>query len=247
MLLSPHPAARCVIPDWFEPLRRQVRADLAAAEARLAELTAERERLHRAVVAAEGELARVEVASRGHRQRLVGAEARAGRAKRECADAEWRLDHSGIRQRRQARRELAAAVNRALWANHQLDQARARARPHVERHSRASATVNDSQTALHHHFLDARRARHTLNQIPELEQRRDARDTWHQWAAGGTVDANYLGAAVDKLITATGPHVNHSRALGQLVQQWAASAGIDPPTPEPPRLTRRIAGPDLGL
>jgi hypothetical protein len=61
------------------------------------------------------------------------------------------------------------------------------------------------------------------------------------------LDANYLGAAVDKLITATGPHANHSRALGQLVQQWAASAGIDLPTPEPPRLTRPIAGPDLGL
>jgi conjugative relaxase-like TrwC/TraI family protein len=241
------PTARCVIPGWFEPLRRQVRADLAAAEARLAELTAERERLHRAVAAAEEELARVAVAGRGPRQRLDCAEVRAGRAKRERADAERRLDHSGIRQRRQARRDVAVAANHALWASHQLDQAHAEAGPHLESYSRASATVNDARTALNHHFLDARRDRHTLHQIPELEQRRDALDTWYRWAAGGTVDASHLGAAIDSLITATGPHADHARVLGQLAQQWAASAGIDLPTAEPPRLTRQIAGIDLDL
>jgi hypothetical protein len=80
-----------------------------------------------------------------------------------------------------------------------------------------------------------------------VTQLRGDLDTWHRWAAGDTVDTNHLGAAIDRLITATGPHANHARALGQLVQQWAASAGIDRPTPEPPRLTVQIAGPDLGF
>ena len=66
-------------------------------------------------------------------------------------------------------------------------------------------------------------------------------------AAGTSIDTNHLGAAVDTLTTGTGPNSNHYRALGHLVQQWAAGAGIDRPTPEPPHLTRQIAGPDLEL
>ena len=111
--------------------------------------------------------------------------------------------------------------------NHQLDQARAETRPHVERHNQASATANDARTALHHHLLDARRSAAQLSQIPELEQQCDALDTWRRWATGGPIDTNHLGAAVDTLLTDTGPHANHYRALGQLVQQWAAGAGID--------------------
>ena len=142
---------------------------------------------------------------------------------------------------------LAAADNLMSWANHQLDQARAKAHPHVERYNQASAAVNDARTALHQHLLDARRECRTASQIPELEQRRDALDTWRDWATGGTVDPAHLGTAVDSLVTVTGPHANRYRALGQLVQQWAAGAGIDLPTSEPPRLTRQIGGPDLGL
>jgi conjugative relaxase-like TrwC/TraI family protein len=239
-------AGRCAIPEWFERLRGQVRADLADAEARHAELTAERERLDGAIAAVEGDLARVDRATHGHRQRLATAQVRADRANRERT-AEWRLDHSGLRRRRQARREFVAAANRALLANDQLDQARAEARPHVERYERASAIANDAHTALHHHLLDARRERHTFNQTPELEQRRDALDTWRRWSAGADVDEDRLGATVDTLLHASGPHANHCRALGRVVQHWANSTGVDLPTPAPSRVIRQIPGPDLSL
>jgi hypothetical protein len=239
-------AARCLIPDWFEPLHQQALGDLAVAKARQAQLAAERERLHCAVAAAERELARVDAATCRQRQRLAAFETHADRAGRERAAVQQPLDHIGLRQRQRARRQLAAADNRAEWANHQLDQARAEARPHVARYELAVATVNDARAALHHHYLDARRDPHTPSQVSEPEQRRDALDTWRRWAAGGTVDANLL-STVDKLITNTGPQANHSRALGQVIQQWAAGADIDLPTPEPPRLTRQIAAPDLGL
>ena len=66
-----------------------------------------------------------------------------------------------------------------------------------------------------------------LTTIPDLERRCDALETWGRWAAGDTLDTNHLGAAVDILITGTGPNSNHYRALGRHVQQWAAGAGID--------------------
>jgi hypothetical protein len=239
--------ARCLNPDWFEPLRRQALGDLAAAKARNAELAAELERLDGAVAAADRELARVDAATNGQRQRLAYAKTNAERANRERAAAEWRLDHSRLRYRRQARRALAAADNRAVWANHQLDQVLARAAPHDERYNRASATATDAHTALHHHLLDARRDLHTRTTIPELEQRCDALDTWHRWATGATIDANHLGAAVDTLLTATGRDANQYRALGQVVRQSATTIGVDLPTPRPPRLLRQIAGPELGI
>jgi hypothetical protein len=227
-------------------LRRQTRADLAAAHARQAELAAERERLDGAVVAAEGDLAHVDLATRGNRQRLAAAETQADRVRRERVAAEWRLDQSGLRRRRQARRLLAAADNRAVWANHQLDQARAEAGPHVERYERALAIANDARTALHHHLVDARRDRQTRNLMPDLEKRCDVLDTWSRWAAGAVTDANRLGAAVDTLLTVTGPHASQCRALGRVVRRWATTNDIELPTSRTPSRTRQIVGPDLG-
>ena len=54
-----------------------------------------------------------------------------------------------------------------------------------------------------------------------LQQRCAALDTWRRWAAGATIDGHELGAAVDTLLTATGPDAHHCRALGQVVQHWA--------------------------
>jgi conjugative relaxase-like TrwC/TraI family protein len=238
-------AARCLIPAWFEPLHHQALGDLAVAKARQARLAAERERLHGAVAAAERELARVEMSTRRHRQRLAAVEADADRAKRERAAAEWRLHHSGIRLRRQARREFAAAANQAVWAEHQLDRARALARPHVARYSRASAAANDAHDALHHH-LNGRRERHTPNYIRELEQRCDALDSWRRWATGDTIDGHRLAAALDRLLAANGIDADQDRALGQVVQQWATTTGVDLPTQQPAKRTREIISPDLG-
>ena len=102
-------SARCAIPDWFEPLRRQTRADLAAAEASHAELKTERQRLDGAVVGAEADLARIDA---GHGGIASGSPPPrfewAGRTGNE-RPLQWRVDQSGFRRRRLARRELAAA------------------------------------------------------------------------------------------------------------------------------------------
>jgi hypothetical protein len=76
-----------------------------------------------------------------------------------------------------------------------------------------------------------------LNQMPDLEKRCGDLDTWSRWAGG---------AAVDKMLNATGPHANHCRALGRVVRQWATTNGIELPTPLTPSRTRQIVGPDLG-
>ena len=118
---------------------------------------------------------------RRKRQGLADAKTTAERAGRDRAAAEWRLDHSGLRQRRQARRDFGAADNRAMWANHQLDQAEAETRPHIERYNRATAAADNARTALHHHLLDTRRDRLVSTTIPDLKQQCDALDTWRRW------------------------------------------------------------------
>jgi hypothetical protein len=225
-------------------LRQRAGADLAAAQARHAELAAKHRRLNDAVVAAERELSRVEEATRWHRQHLAAAERRVDQASRDRAAAEWRLDHSPLLQRRQARREVAAAENDASWANHQLDQARARAGPHVERYDQA--TANDASAALDLNRFYARRVDRTLDSIRDLQQRCAALDTWRRWAAGAAADEPEVDAVIDTLLTATGPDAHHFRALGHVMLQGAKRDGIDVPSGPPRSLTRQIVGPDLG-
>ena len=204
---EPDPAApvtaRCATPDWFDPLRRQVRAELVIAQRAAEASRIERERLTRDLAAAERDLAGVDEATRSHRHRLAAANADLERASRQRAAAEWRLHSSGIRRRRHARVDLTATDRQLMWTKHRLDELQAQSGPHLESYNAASASVDAARARLDDHDSRTRLHRRTVDL---LERRADALDTWRRWARGDTVDIHELGGAIDVLRTDAGQH-----------------------------------------
>ena len=114
--------------------------------------------------------------------------------------AEHRLDSCGIRGRRHARRDLAAADNRLTWANHTLEQTQASISPDVDRYHHAGQQVRDLRDALRSHDTAELFDRYTTtDRIPHLQERLDALDTWWRFAKGDKIDVPRLAEVVDIL------------------------------------------------
>ena len=136
-----------------------------------------------------------------------------------------RLDSSGIRGRRHARRDLAAAENRLTWANHTLDQLQQHTSPDVDRYHHARHQVHDLSDELRHHATRELLDRYlTTDRIPQLQQRLDALDTWWRFATGDSIDVDRLGQLVDVLGAADGE--GQYRWLAEAVEQYCHDAGI---------------------
>ena len=110
------PTARCIIPDWVEPLLQEARRDLAAAERRHAARAAERQLLVEAAAGADRSAADIGATTALDRDAHTHATARADDARRRHAAAQHRLDYASRRHRRGARHD----VDLAAW---RLDRA----------------------------------------------------------------------------------------------------------------------------
>ena len=159
-----------------------------------------------------------------------------------------RLDTTGLRGRRAARHELAAAEVRRQRAVEHLQHTRHRTRPDIDQYNQARARVEEAQTALDRH--DSRvRLRRTLDQVPVLRRQVEALELWNRWARGDTINVQQLGDTIAQLTSHSrrDEHADQFRALGQAAHDWADDAGIDLPTRGRHTRTLERAGPELGL
>ena len=118
---------RCEIPDWFDQLRDQTRQRARGGRAAGGgQRHQTRTPRSRSWTPPDAIVDRLDQPTRRQRERARRRPTR--RRQRQAgtqAIAEHRLDASGLRGRRHARRDLAAADNRLTWANHTLEQLQA--------------------------------------------------------------------------------------------------------------------------
>jgi conjugative relaxase-like TrwC/TraI family protein len=242
---TPQPrVGRCEIPDWFEQLREYARHELAELQERVAVRAAARERLQADLDEARRDVDRFDQPTRRQRDQLADAQHEIDDAKRDHRRAVNRLDTGGIRGRRHARRDLAAAENRLTWASHTLDQLQKDTSPDVDRYYHARHQVHDLSDELRHHstreLLDWYT---TTDRIPELHQRLGALDTWWRFATGDSIDVDRLGQLVDVLGADAGD--SRFRWLADTVEQYCHDAGIPLPSLQPE--TPGVESPGLGI
>jgi hypothetical protein len=236
---------RCEIPDWFDQLRDHTRGELAEAEQRIRFNAADRERLQADLDAAQRDLDRLDRPTRRQRDQLAAAQHDLDDARLRHRLAVHRYETSGIRSRRHARRDLAAAENRLTWANHTLHQLQQQTSPDVDRYDRARHQVHGLSDELRHHAIRELIDRYTTTyRIPHLSQRLDALDTWWRFATGDTIDATRLGQLVDVLGAADGDR--RYRWLADTVEQYCHDAGIHLASLQPEVPAVKAPGLDVG-
>jgi hypothetical protein len=244
LVRRPQRVGRCAIPDWFDQLRNDTRQQLDEAEQRVNINAAERQRLQAELDAARRDLDRLAQPTRQQRDQLAAADHDLDDAKLQHRLAAHRLDTSGIRGRRRARRDLAAAENRLTWADDQLQQ---HASPDVNRYHHAHHQVHDLSNELQHQNTRELLDRYTTtDRIPELHERLDALNTWWRFATGDSINIDRLGELVDVLGTVAGDQGRY-RWLADTVEQYCHAAGIHLPTRQRETPGIEPAGLDIGL
>jgi conjugative relaxase-like TrwC/TraI family protein len=247
---SPQPRTRqgrCEIPVWFDQLRDDTRNELANLQERVADSAAERARIQVDLDAARLDVERLDRPTRQERDQLAAARHDLDDAERQHRLAVQRVDTSGIRGRRQARRDLAAAENRVTWANNTLDRLEAQASPYVDRYHQARNQLYDLGDELQHQYSRELLDRWTTtDRIPELHERLEALDTWWRFATGDTIDVDRLGPVVDALHYVTGDNAGRCQWLADTVEQYCDHAGLHLPTTLQPE-TPGIESPGLDI
>jgi conjugative relaxase-like TrwC/TraI family protein len=241
------PAGRCEIPQWFEPLRAGLRRDLRDAERTVTASEAKRARLAAEATAAERDLVRIEAATAPARQLLAAATQLYEEAWRRHAQAQHHLDHSGIRGRRNARRDHDAAVGQLHAATDHLERTQKRTAANIERYHQAQARADDTATALHRHHMHQRLDR-TVDHLAALRVQVESLELWDRWAGGDAVNVQRLGDIVERLtrVSRRDEHADQLNALGETTRHWASDAGINLPTATRHSRTLQRAGPELG-
>ena len=171
--------------------------------------------------------------TRRQREQLAAADHDVDDARRDHATRGAPARHGGMRGRRHARRDLAAADNRLTWANHTLDQLRPaiahRRRPLPPRPAAGSRAHVTRCAATTRGTLDRYT---TIDRIPQLH-----RGSTPSTPGGGSPQATRststrLGEIVDILGSVDGDHGRY-RWLADTVEQYCHDAGIHLPTVEP--------------
>jgi conjugative relaxase-like TrwC/TraI family protein len=240
-------SGRCPIPDWFEPLRAQLRRQLADAEHEAAATTAERQRIASELDAARHGRDRLDAPTRRERRQLAAAQHDRDDAHRDLTLARQRLQARGIRGRRGARREVAAAENRHRWATHTLEQLQAVTSRRVVRYWHAERQLRDLTEQRRNHDTRETLDRYTATgHIPHLRQQVEALDSWWRFAIGDTIQTNQLATLAYTLGSVNGAHADACRRLADSVDDYARHVGVRPPAnPAPAR--RILQPPDLGI
>ena len=227
----PTPTGRCVVPEWFEPLRAGLRRELYDAEQALTASEARRARLAAEATAAQRDLVRIEAATAPARQALAAATPLRG----------------GVAAPRGRR---PAATTTPLPRN-------SKQRPNTSNAPDDTPPQTSSTTTRHARAATARRCiattcarlNHTVDHVAALRRQVESLDLWGRWAGGDTVNVQQLGDIVEQLtnISRRDEHADQFQTLGQTVRDWAGDAGIDLPTATRHSRTLQRAGPELGL
>jgi hypothetical protein len=246
---QPTRAPRCPVPDWFTELRADTARDLDLAESAAVDEHGRRRQLEAGLTVAHEALAAAEDAHRPYRNAVADATAAVQAARQHRRSAEQDLHASGFLQRSTARHALERADAELTRAAAALEQARAAAEPHAERHAAARRNVEQLRNTLGHHDLYARMNDHP-GTIEVLRRRLDALAGWLHWARGDDLPDEHLAVILDTL-TLDGTHDLTGRCpeLGLALQAWADSTGLELPMPSQREtvLTRSNRTIELGL
>ena len=144
-------------------------------------------------------------------------------------------------------RELAIAERVLERATTTLERTRQQTGPDFERYRAAVVNVEDALIDLGHHDL-ASQLDPVDRRVRGLARVEAALDTWQRWASGDTITVEKLRNTVRILTGASGSdRWEHHRALGQVIQTWASTAGLDLHLADRPPPSVEPAGPELGL
>jgi hypothetical protein len=218
---------RCQIPDWFHDLRADAADNCSQARQALDDSTAARERLVEVVDNAARRIADANTMCAPFDAALDVAHDAVKQAEAAQRAAQQRLDQSGLRGRRQARLELAAANETVTGTREMLAVAREHAREPSAQRNIARTQIETARDAMRTHDLLAK-WQYFPEHLSTAEARADALDTWHDWAAGKPVTQESLEEAVTTLheIAAHEPD-NGTRQLANVIHEWAEQHRVE--------------------
>ena len=222
---------RCQVPDWYHDLRDEAGVEYRQAREALEDSNIARQRLLDAVEVA-GQLfattnatcapfdARIEIAADAFKQAAAGQRA-----------AEQRLEKSGLRSRRDARTELAAANQTVASTSELFAVSREQSREPHARRNLARKQIETARADLRNHDI-YEKWRYLPEHLAAAEKHVDALDTWHDWATGKPVTQEHLLEAVTTLHenSAHQPD-NGTRHLADVIHEWAKQHGLELTTP----------------
>ena len=223
----PRPQPRCQIPDWFHDLRADAADIYRQAREALDDSLSKRERLVEVVDNAARRIADANTMCAPFDAELDAAHDAVRQAEAANWAAQQRLDQSGLRGRRQARTNLAAANASVASTSEMLAVAREQAREPYAQRNIARTQIETARDALRTHDILAK-WQYFPEHLETTEARVDALDTWHDWATGKPVTQESLEEAVTTLheIAAHEPD-NGTRQLANVIHQWAEQHGVE--------------------
>ena len=223
----PRPQPRCQIPDWFHDLRADAADNYRDAREALDDSLTKRQRLVDVVDVAARRIADANTMCAPFDAAIDTSSDAVKQAEAAQRAAQQRLDQSGLRGRRQARTELAAANQSVASTSELLAVAREQARETCAQRNIARTQMETARDALRTHDILAN-WQYFPEHLSAAEARVDALDTWHDWAAGRSVDQNRLDEAVTTLHEiATHEPDNGTRQLANVIHEWAEHHGIE--------------------
>jgi conjugative relaxase-like TrwC/TraI family protein len=241
---EPAPAPRAAIPEWFEAMLDQARADLATARVGHAAHVAELQRVRRAVVTAEQRLRDVDAATAVARDAADAATRRVQRAHGDLAEAQQRLATAARLHRHQARNEVTIARRRAADAEDYLARTRQRTSPSIARFDHAIADRDWLRKDLRHRSTDEV---FSADRVGGVQRRVDALQTWRCWADGQAVTVERLSEVTATLGAERGAGQGHCCALEQTIKHWADRQDIDLRPRQRIERDRSRVGPEISL
>ena len=189
--------------------------------------TAARERLVEVVDATVRRVAEANTTCAPFDAELAAAHNAVKQAETAQRAAQLRVDQSGLRGRRRARTELAAAADTLNCARESRAAAQVRSRESDAQRNVAHVQIESARDALRSHDMHTK-WRYLSEHLSSAEAHVNALDTWREWAAGGFVDDGRLDATLATLGAST-PDGRVSQLLGvmfELVEPCGSQAAL---------------------
>ncbi len=217
---------RCQVPDWFQELRAEAAIDYREARDALDDSMTNRARLVATFEVASHRIADANTMCAPFDAELDAAHETVKQAEAAQRGAQHRLDQSGLRGRRQARTDLAAANDAVAGARGLLAVAREKSSEPYAKRNVARQQIDTAREALSNHDI-LTKWHYLPEHLSAAEAHIDALDTWHDWANGKPVDQQRLTDAVSTLHeVAKHQPDNGTRQLADVIHEWADRHGI---------------------
>ena len=193
---APGPRRRAIEPDWLNDWQIDVRDRIPAINGLLDAMTDQRPALEHAVIAARASYERARAIPAPDQQDLFQARRQANLDAGAAAIARDRASTATWRTRRPLERAATGATERAALSARHADQLDAIYQPVAEQRETARVSLAGATARLEAHNQRTVELRNYRAADTTLDQ---AITTWRTWAAGHTVTATDLDAAVGQL------------------------------------------------